>query len=436
MNHLRIILDKSVVYGLSDTEVDSLDRYFFLIAPPILLAEILADLSKETDQPTVATRIARHSYRISGNRGLTLGYEFLLGNSLMGYEVPMDGRYVPAGETMARTKDGSIASFIETDREDRMIARWEQKDFTEQERTYATKWRHTAERPISPKRYLAKIAEAGLQFTRPTTDEELAATVDSLLNDRRLQGKILNLLFVENGASQQQQIKIINRWFKSGTPMIREFAPYAFFCAKANFLWALRLTNPALFRPDKNDRKDLEYCYYLPHCEMFASKDDKHKRLVPFLLQDTQTLVDAEELKADLRRLSEAWQHLSRDEQIKIKAERGNAPPEDEVSLVFRLWKKHRNEISQPTPKELLKALVVDSSLPEAEQVARPLEEVIKEIIKKAEDGAHELTAPELTKLQENHGPNNPATIVRRTTKLSKARLIKMYPELNESDLD
>jgi hypothetical protein len=169
---------------------------------------------------------------------------------------------------------------------------------------------------------------------------------------------------------------------------------------------------------------------------MFASKDDKHKRLVPFLLKDTQTFVDGEELKADLRRLSETWQDLSRDEQIKIKAERGNAPPEDEASLVFRLWKKHRNEISQPAPKELLKALFVDSSLPEAEQVARPLEEVLKEIIKKAEEGAQELTATELTKLQENHGPNNPATIVRRTTKISKARLMKMYPELNESDLD
>lgn len=133
---------------------------------------------------------------------------------------------------------------------------------------------------------------------------------------------------------------------------------------------------------------------------------------------------------------SDTWQHLSRDEQIKIKAERGNAPPEHEGSLVFRLWKKHRNEISLPAPKELLKALVVDSSLPKAEQVARPLEEVLKEIINKAEDGAKELTAAELTNLQENQGSNNPATIVRRTTNISKARLIKMYPELNESDLD
>lgn len=44
---LRITLDKAVVFGLGKAEADSLNRYFFQIVPPILIYEILTDLSKE-----------------------------------------------------------------------------------------------------------------------------------------------------------------------------------------------------------------------------------------------------------------------------------------------------------------------------------------------------------------------------------------------------
>lgn len=53
---LNIILDKSVVFGLNNAEADSLDRYFFQIVPPILTNEILADLAKEAETPTIKDR--------------------------------------------------------------------------------------------------------------------------------------------------------------------------------------------------------------------------------------------------------------------------------------------------------------------------------------------------------------------------------------------
>jgi hypothetical protein len=78
-----IILDKSVVFGLNNFEIDSLDRYFFQIVPPILTNEILADLSKETQKPSITDKIASHSYRISGNRGLPMKYQTIFENSLV-----------------------------------------------------------------------------------------------------------------------------------------------------------------------------------------------------------------------------------------------------------------------------------------------------------------------------------------------------------------
>jgi hypothetical protein len=433
MNELRIISDKSIVFGLNNSEIDSLDRYFFLIVPPILINEILADLTKEADEPSIKNKIANHSYRISGNRGITENYRTVLAHSLMGYEVPMAGKFLPAGERTVRTQGGSIGTRIETTLEDETIARWERKHFTEEEKEWASKWRRSAERSINPKMYTDKIAEAGLKFKPPKDDKELVETVDSLLQERSLQSRLFVLLSREHGIPIESQDKVIKRWFKEGRPMFKDFAPYAFVCLRANFLWALGLTNPQLFQPDKNDRKDLEYCYYLPHCEIFASKDKKHKRLVPFLLRPDQSFVDGEELKRDLRKLSEDWEELSREERIRIKTERGTAPPEEESSKVFQLWKKHRNTISKSLPLDILKMKLVDSSKPKEEQVEITFEEMLRLKMKEF-DASNELSNTELDNLKQIHGGADPTTFAVRKTKLSRERILKLHPELEESD--
>jgi hypothetical protein len=434
MNHLRIILDKSVVFGLNNLEIDALDRYFFLIVPPILKDEILADLTKEAEDSKTTNRIAGQSYRISGNRGLTPSYRFLLGNSLEGREVPMEGKYLPLGESMVRLAGGSIGTRIETNLEDETIARWERKNFSEHEKVWAKRWRRQNEVSLNPKMYLDKINEAGLSFTPPKSDEELVKTVDSLLEERNLQARLFFLLFREHGGSVKAQDQVIKRWFKEGRPMFRDFAPYAFYCIRVNFLWALGLTNPQLFKADKNDRKDREYCYYLPHCEIFSSKDDKHKRLVPYLLKSNQRFIDGNELKKDLRKLSENWEALPREEKLHIQAERGNAPPEDESSLVFRLWKELRGEISKPLPLEILQMKLVDSSLPKEQQVEITLEELLRSKMKEFE-GPDMLSVDEIGQLRQAF-KDDPSIYTVRKTKIRKERIKKLYPQLTDADLD
>ena len=80
---------------------------------------------------------------------------------------------------------------------------------------------------------------------------------------------------------------------------------------------------------------------------MFSFKDDKHIRLVRFLLRPDQSFVNSELLKKDLKKLSEEWEALSIEEKIRLKRERVFAPPENQDSEVFRLEKKHRNETRQ-----------------------------------------------------------------------------------------
>jgi hypothetical protein len=435
MQGLRIILDKSVVHGLNNFEVDSLDRYFFVIVPNILADEILAELAKETDDPKAPKRIAANSYRVSGNRGLTVDYRTLLANSLLGNEMPMNGRFIPAGERTVRTGKGSYAAVVETPLEDATIAEWERGEFSEAQRTWARKFRLRMERPLNPKFYTDNIAKAGLEFSPPQTDYELIATVNSLLTNRKLLPRLFVILAREFGIPLSSQARTLKRWNLEGRKPFEEFAPYAFFCLRANFLWNLSLTNPRLFRPDKNDRKDLEYCYYLPHTEIFASKDNKHKRLIPTLLREDQSYADGDELKSDLRRIAEIWEGLTREEKIRLKRERGDVPPEIGDSVVYQLWKKHDGELPRPTPLEILDITLVDSSLPKAKQVQFTLREFL--MAKKKElDDAQSVSDPELRALNVLPQGKDPTTMGVFKTKMSRERLLKLYPELKEEDLD
>src|SRR5713226_4789391 len=177
MRGLRITLDKSAVWGLNNEEVDSLDRYFFQVVPWILINEILADLTKETD-PKIPNRIAAHTYRVSGNHGLTLNYRTRLANSLLGRDTPMDGRFLASRETVVRTVSGSLAAIVETPLEDETLARWQRREFTDKERVWAQKFRQRMERPLNTKLYLDNIAKAGLSFNSPQSNEELISSVN------------------------------------------------------------------------------------------------------------------------------------------------------------------------------------------------------------------------------------------------------------------
>jgi len=169
------------------------------------------------------------------------------------------------------------------------------------------------------------------------------------------------------------------------------------------------MSNSGLFAPDENDRKDLEYLYYLPFTELFSSDDRKHKRLVPYLLKENQKFVPGAKLKSDLTRLTTEWNLLSREEQIKTNAVRGTAPPENEESLVYQLWKQFRGTINpnmmpvNPSPEFL---------------------EAIRRKFKELKDGK---TLPAGTQAKAVRGT--------RTSRKTQERILKMYPQVTEEDL-
>src|SRR5205085_133823 len=115
-------------------------------------------------------------YRVSGNHGLTLDYRTRLANSLLGSEIPMDGRFLASRETVVRTVSGSLATIVETPLEDAILARWERREFTDEERAWARRFRQRMERPLHTKLYLDNIERAGLSFNTPLSVEKLVAS--------------------------------------------------------------------------------------------------------------------------------------------------------------------------------------------------------------------------------------------------------------------
>jgi hypothetical protein len=291
------------------------------------------------------------------------------------------------------------------------------------------------ERPLNPKLYLDNVAKAGLSFNVPRSDEELITSVNNLLTNRKLLPKLFTILSRDFGVPYQSSDEITKRWYKEGRKPFEEFAPYAFFCLKANFLWHLSLTNSELFKPDKNDRKDLEYCYYLPNTQIFATRDGKLKRLLTALIRPDQSLVSGDELKGDLQKISDDWNRLSTEERIALNAERSSAPPEDPNSTVYELWKKHDGKINPSKHRDIVDRRLIDASLPKQAQVPFTFAEFAQRKAKEIREGK-KLSERELEKLNQHFKGNDPTTMKMFNSRIKKERLRKWYPELTDDAVD
>ena len=94
--------------------------------------------------------------------------------------------------------------------------------------------------------------------------------------------------------------------------------------------------------------RDLEYCYYLPFCEVFASTDKIHRKL-KILLRPDQDFV-GDKLKEDLIRLAVEWASLTKDQKIERNSQLGFRPPEIQGSIIYELWEKHRPDPTSGVP--------------------------------------------------------------------------------------
>jgi hypothetical protein len=333
-----LLLDKSTFQSLSRDELRTMRAHFMEALPPILVHEIVGDLSLELQAGASAEeKVAELAAKFGGSGPATMwDYRTLCSGSLRGNDPPMDGR-IPArmGVPVPDPDGEGYGMFIDLAPENHALLRWARGEFSADEHQAATAWRAEAvELSIAPLQQ--RLHERHVIFPRCTSVAEVVHAAEELLGTVALQGVWIEWLLDSLEASEpvRQQVRLR---FRTRPQLLSRFAPYANYCARA-LLAFLIARHFRLVTERPTDLRDIQYLYYAPFCQAFGSNDRLHKALAPHLLRPDQMFVAGEELKADLRRLRASWDGLDEAARDRRIFAFGSYPVPATDSIVCKIW--------------------------------------------------------------------------------------------------
>lgn len=340
----NILLDKSVLHGLSDDELWTLVKHYRLVLPPVVILEVIGDLAKRGDSPeSTAGKVAVLASKLkSMDSAVTMNHTALGAASLFGHRVDMNGFTIarPDGRRV-RGANGSSGILFDEDPVWESIRRWENGNFTPTDAEAAREWRDgiariDLTRSTAPmKELFPEVPELGTCRELGEYFDLLASRTDSVSQYAWVQKTMEYLHLSDEGRNRASA-----RWLESNMPGFQQFAPYAFYCFKVNACFYFALT-AGLVTPKRTNLVDLQYLFYLPFCIVFSSRDGFHTDMCRVLLTDKQDFVHGDSLKGDLRRLRDEWNGLSEAEKEQRSYDYGSHPPPNEDSVTYMMWKKH-----------------------------------------------------------------------------------------------
>jgi len=340
-----ILLDKSTLQCLSQEEIHFLFKHYYIAIAPILIIEILADLKKNTRDNTLSKKEVTILSKklLSRDSQINAHYMSLCIRSLLGIDVPMTAQIVLVGGKEVQTRDGGRGIFFNEPVERRSLINWQGGKFSESEKILARQWREATQSldlEVYKRNFEKKLSE--ILINRADNLTKLGLDIEKSISnpDSDVQFTLLGYFTDEYHIPQQLKNVIYDRWLKEEMKSFKEFAPYAYYCLKANMIFHYGLAYN-LITPRRTNRIDLEYLYYLPFCMVFSSGDKFHKYVTPLLLRDDQEFIDRDVLKNDLQWLSSEWRNLSKKEKQKRFYDYGSYPPFNEGSITYRLWRKY-----------------------------------------------------------------------------------------------
>jgi hypothetical protein len=338
------ILDKSAFQALSYREHREVSRYFEVNIAPVLILEILGDLTKQYRNGTrPADKAKELANKLAGLEWLNENYRFICVNTLLGTEVPLDGHIVPAYMSVGEDVDGSLAALIEPGPLNDLLMRLTTGKATALDEVLAKMWRHAAG-GLSLSDLNAFVNSHHIIVPRATSAAEAVTVARSLLDTPALQEIWLSWLLDELDVSATDRRRISARWLAQGL-LLRTFAPYAHHCLHALLSMFVAWRN-AVIRWQPTNILDLQYLYYLPFCSVFVSDDKVHRALAPPLMRPDQTFVPLAEFKTGLREVLDHFDRLLEANRPAARNELYDWPPEG--SLLRELWLKNKRWVGPP----------------------------------------------------------------------------------------
>jgi hypothetical protein len=352
----HLIFDKSALECFSLDETNWLDNFFYSVITPLFFAETLADLEKEIGKGRTPEQVVGSLAIRTPDMQSTacMHHRHLFACELNGQQVPLDGR-IPRAQGQVVELDGKKGIFYSKSPEEEALERWHEHQFLDVERQFAKMWRRELSNVSHDEEY--SFFQKWFLIGKPKTLAEVKALADAYIDGSPQEGTLLFGLQVL-GVPEAAHPDIIDRWKRTGSPSVREFAPYFRHLFGVDLFFSLAIAADQISRVRPKGKADnkvgIAYLYYLPFCHIFVSQDKLHKRVAPLFLRGDQTFVDAADLKADLHRLDAHYSSLPDEVKNSGFYKFAKYPPLDDSFLVTRLWNKRglrwREQVGKPEP--------------------------------------------------------------------------------------
>jgi hypothetical protein len=372
------ILDKSAFQALSERELVFLEKHMMMNIPPVLVFEVLGDLSKEAAKGKAPPEKVRELAGKFGGSGSIVNdtYTQLVMHSLLGAEIPMTGQIVPDNYFIS----SSGGMMIDLSPLNEAILRWSMGQFNESEEELSKRWRAVTHSP-SLSGLQEEFNRRHIILPTPAGEGDVQAVADSLIREPRLQEMWVRWIAEQTIPRQQIRQQVMRRWSTGRWATLERFAPYAHFCMRAFLAHAIAVRHRFLkWKP--TNLVDLQYLFYLPFCMAFISDDRVHRLLAPGLLRDDQDFIQGTVLKADLRRIADRWEQLSWDQRAREAYALASYPPPAANSVVYDLWRKRmrpwngpQNLVSGLDDEERAQALAEAHAMFDAMEATKPFDE-------------------------------------------------------------
>ena len=343
MDGLPIILDKSALEMLGPDELNALAKHYFLIVPPILMTEIIGDLyskRRNSKQEGIQTELVQSlATKIAVNEACrNIDYRDIREADLLGYNVDQGGfRPFIAPTQTAFDDDGKEMALIVQDEEMKLILQWQKGNFSLDDNNYAKVWKEST--PVDLEKYKRDLVES--KFLIEGSDlVEIRANLESQFKSGN-QYALLAYSCSRANLSPEDILMVCRRWERAGQPMFCDFAPYAYYCALVDQVFACGLVKDLVrtSRKAKSD-VDLQYVYYFPFTRVFGSHDRFHSNFWEvFGDQKQQVFVWGESFKRDLKAINDYWTNSS-DEELSLLRASAPHPPILDSSLSVGIFDK------------------------------------------------------------------------------------------------
>lgn len=353
---IPIVLDKSTFQGLNYKDIIELHRYYTVNITPLLVSEILGDLSKEekAGRKTPKEEVINLSKKLFPyNSYVNMPYEKIIENSFVGDFVDSENRpFLIANDSIA-TKGKKGLTFKET-AEEIAIKRWKKGAFSDLDELSSSLWRKETkdENVINEFKnqfdHLKDIKVTNTKASNPEKLKELMEKFRERINIEMEPEEVLERMLNYFKIDDEKTLLTIDRWIEGSFPDLESFAEYTYYCYSVVSMFYIGMNN-SLFGERLTNLLDLKYLFYAPFAKVFTSNDKFLISLYNTIQPKNVVFISLKSLKVDLQKFQE----------INTPENFAKVPP-DENTETFKIWDStfdlELTERLKPTEKDLKRA--------------------------------------------------------------------------------